>query len=463
MFTFRGLSWGMAALLLLDVSIRYDIRRRALPCPTIAPRSHEHDFGYGTLVTATVAPERLARDRSLLNAAAFLRALGTGMVGVVIGVYLARLGFDPTHIGFVITAGLAGAAVATLVATFAGDRFGRRRFLIALAALGAVGCVAFTRASGPLAIGVAAFVGMLNGMGRDRGAALALEQAVLPATAPGDRRTQVIAWYNVLQDSGHALGSLMAGLPLLFRGVFHVGEIDSMRWALGIYAVLMIVTTFLYAALSPAVEIDRTRPKVVISAESRRVLWRICALFSLDSLGGGFLTAALLSFFFFKRFGASEAVIGGLFFGARVMNALSHLAAAWLAQRIGLVNTMVFTHIPSSLLLATVAFAPTFPVAAVLFLLREGLVEMDVPTRQSYVMGVVRPEERTFASGVTSLVRMGAWAVAPSFAGLFMQDLSLATPLYVGAAMKITYDVLLYVAFKRIRPPEEVAAPARAG
>jgi predicted MFS family arabinose efflux permease len=145
-----------------------------------------------------------------------------------------------------------------------------------------------------------------------------------------------------------------------------------------------------------------------------------------------------------------------LFFGARVVNAGSHLAAAWLAKRIGLVNTMVFTHIPSSLLLATVPFAPSFGVVAGLFLLREGLVEMDVPTRQSYVMAMVQPEERTVASGVTNLVRLGGWAAASSFAGVLMGSLSLATPLFVGAGMKIAYDVLLFAAFRRHRPPEEI-------
>jgi MFS family permease len=148
-------------------------------------------------------------------------------------------------------------------------------------------------------------------------------------------------------------------------------------------------------------------------------------------------------------------VIAVLFLGARGMNAISHLGAAWLAKRIGLVNTMVFTHIPSSLLLVTVAFAPNFWVAAVLFLLREGLVEMDVPTRQSYVMAMVRPEERTFASGVTHLVRLGGWAVAPSFAGFLMQFLTLSTPLFIGAGMKIAYDVMLYRAFRGLKPPEE--------
>jgi predicted MFS family arabinose efflux permease len=185
------------------------------------------------------------------------------------------------------------------------------------------------------------------------------------------------------------------------------------------------------------------------------VLWRISALFAIDSVAGGFVGTALLSYFFYERFEVSESVIAVLFFCARGMNAVSHLGAAWLAKRIGLVNTMVFTHIPSSLLLVTVAFAPNFWVAAVLFLLREGLVEMDVPTRQSYVMAVVRPEERTFASGATHLVRLGGWAVAPSFAGFLMQYLSLGTPLIIGAAMKFSYDILLYYAFRGIKPPEE--------
>jgi MFS family permease len=180
-------------------------------------------------------------------------------------------------------------------------------------------------------------------------------------------------------------------------------------------------------------------------------------LFAVDSLAGGFLTTALLSFFFYERFQVGEGTLGLLFFAARAANAGSHLAAAWLAKRIGLVNTMVFTHIPSSLLLATVAWAPSFPVAAALFLLREGLVEMDVPTRQSYVMAVVRPEERTRASGVTHLVRLCAWAVAPAFAGLLMRGTSLATPLLVGSGMKIAYDLLLFASFRRLRPPEERA------
>jgi hypothetical protein len=185
------------------------------------------------------------------------------------------------------------------------------------------------------------------------------------------------------------------------------------------------------------------------------MLWKISSLFLLDSLGGGFLTTALLSFFFYQRFGVGEEFLGLLFFGARLANAGSHLGAAWLARRIGLVRTMVFTHIPSSLLLIVIPFVPVFWVAAFLFLLRESLVEMDVPTRQSYVMAVVGAEERVKASGITHLVRTGGWAIAPSFAGLFMQGVSLSAPLFIGSVMKIFYDVLLYVAFIKTTSPEE--------
>jgi hypothetical protein len=207
--------------------------------------------------------------------------------------------------------------------------------------------------------------------------------------------------------------------------------------------------------LSPAVEAPASASTGSLSPDSRRLLLRISSLFALDSLGGGFLTASLVSWFFFRRFGVDESVLGPLFFAARLLNAASHLGAAWLAARIGLVNTMVFTHIPSSLLLVTVAVAPNFPVAVVLFLLREGLVEMDVPTRQSYVMAVVRPEERTMASGVTHLVRVGAWAVAPPFAGAVMQAGALGAPLVIAAASKIAYDLLLWGAFRHVKPPEE--------
>jgi MFS family permease len=397
-------------------------------------------------------------DRRLLYATAFMRALATGMVGVIAGLYLARLGFSPATSGLVIGGGLAGAAVASFLATVGADHFGRRRFLVLLTICGAAGGTVVALGSSAAVIAVAAFIGMLNGMGRDRGAALVVEQAILPATVDDRDRTRAFAWYNVLQDSGHALGSLLAAAPAVLRAGFGMDELHALRIAMLFAALLTLVAAALYPRLSRTVEATVEAKRVVVSPETRRMLWKISSLFTIDALGGGFLTASLVSFFFFKRFGVDEAVLGPLFFAARVLNAFSHLGAAWLAKRIGLVNTMVFTHVPSSVLLASVAIAPNFAVAAILFLMREGLVEMDVPTRQSYVMAVVRPEERTVASGVTSLVRMAGWAVGPAFAGLFMQGLAMSAPLVVGSALKIGYDVLLYRAFSKVKPPEERAA-----
>jgi MFS family permease len=393
------------------------------------------------------------RDRRILYAAAFLRALAVGMVAPLLGVHLSRLGMEPRAIGVIVALGLAGSATGMLGASLWGDR-GRRATLRVLAALGLCGGLGAALGSEPVLLGALAFLGMVNGMGRDRGGPLVLELAILPGTVSEAERTRTLAWYNVLQDAGHAAGSLLVALPRALRAL-GLGEMASSRGALLVYTGLIGVTLLLYLLLSPRIEIGASTARVPISQESRRLLFRISALFAFDSLAGGFLTGTLLTVFFQRRFGAGEAAVGALFFGARVLNALSHLGAAWLAKRIGLVNTMVFTHIPSSLLLCTVPFAPSFAVAAMLFLIREGLVEMDVPTRQSYVMAVVRPEERTFASGVTNLVRTASWAVMPSLAGVFMQSLALATPLFFGAGMKIAYDFALWFSFRRIHPPEE--------
>ena len=392
----------------------------------------------------------------ILYAAAFVRALATGMAAVLLGIYLAKIGFDAAGIGTIITSGLAGAALAALVVTVRGDRLGRRRSLVTLALLAAVGGAVLAAVSGPFLIAAAAFAGMINGMGRDRSASLVIDQAIVPSIVPAAARTKAFAWYNVWQDAGHALGALLAGAPALLEAGLGVEELAGIRLSVGIYATLQLATAILYLRLPDTVESPAPRPsRPRISPETRRTLLKVSSLFAVDSLAGGFLTTALLAFFFYERFGAPEVAIALLFFGARILNAVSHLGAAWLAARIGLVNTMVFTHIPSSLLLMTVPFAPSFTAAALLFLVREGLVEMDVPTRQSYVMAVVKPEERTFASGVTHLVRLLGWALAPAAAGLLMRGLTLGAPLFIGAAMKITYDVLLYAAFRTVRPPEE--------
>ena len=394
------------------------------------------------------------RDRSLLYAVAFLRAVATGAVGVTLGTFLARLDLHGAALGAVMSSGLAGAALAAVITTFFADRLGRRRFLVALAVLGVAGTVLFALSSSPIALAATAFLGMVNAMGRDRGGAQILEIAALPGMVEPTERTHVIARYTMLQEAGNAIGALLAGVPSWLAGAARVPELGAHRGLLLACAGLIAVTVAIYLGLGPSIEAGAAT-RLRLEARSRTILGKISALFALDGLGGGFLTTALLSYFFFERFGVDESAIALLFFAARVLNAASQLAAAWLAARIGLVRTMVLTHLPSSLLLVAVAFAPSFAVAAILFLLREALVQMDVPTRQSYLMAVVAPEERTLASGITNLVRLATWAVAPALAGALMGDRHLFAPLVIGATIKIAYDLLLWRAFRHVHPPEE--------
>jgi MFS family permease len=410
----------------------------------------------------TVVPPatvRTERDALLICAAGFLRSSTVSLVGVTLAIHLADVGFSTTQIGLLIGVGLAGSSLATVVVSLRGDGWGRRRVLIGLTGLTATGYLALAAFTGAAALVPLAFVGMLNGMGRDRGAASALEQAILPETVPDDRRTWALAWYNLVLDGGHALGALGAAIPTILMGATAAGSQSAHQLTFLACAGALVLCIVPYLALTPQVEVGSgsasslARPPV--DARSKRVITRLALLFGLDSIGGGFLNSALIAYWFFRQYGTSEADLALLFFAARVLNALSHVVAAWLARRIGLLNTMVWTHLPSSLFLIAAPASPNASIAAALFLAREALVEMDVPTRQSYVMAVVKPTERTFASGVTNVTRNVAWAVGPSVAGVVMQHVALAGPLVIGGVLKIAYDLLLYRAFRHLRPPEE--------
>jgi MFS family permease len=398
------------------------------------------------------------RDQLIINAAGFLRSLGVGLMGVVLGIYLSRIGFSAFRIGAVVAIGLAGSAVATALVGLAADRVGRKRFLLMLSVLTAFGgLVLYDVPELPLLLAMA-FVGMLNGTGTERSATFALEQAVIPGFAPDTRRTWNLALYNVLIDGGSSLGALGAALPVLLQNQFGFTLLGGYRVLFLAYSGLYLLTAVLYSMLSPAVEVNNS-PTLehvgTVAPETRKVIWKLTALFSMDSFGGGFLTDALVSYWFFKRFGLSEHDLGFVFFTVHVLNALSHLGAAWLARRIGLVNTMVFTHLPSSLFLIAVPLAPSAKWAITLFFAREALVEMDVPTRQSYVASLVAPSERSFASAVTNLARNVCSAIGSAMAGVLMQVFAFSAPLFVGGGAKILYDLLLYRSFRELKPPEE--------
>lgn len=406
-------------------------------------------------MTAAVPVDTATHVRRLLYAAAFLRALAIGMMAVLIGLYCARLGFSASQIGVVLSSALWGAAGATLLTMLVGHRWSERALLVSLCALSVLGCAIVMATDAFVVIVVAAFVGMFNVNGRDRGAIPIVEQAIFPATASDAQRTRVFAWYNVLLDSGYAAGGLMAGLPSLLEAAFGLDTLPAMKLTLALFAVLYLVSAALYSRLPPRVGDTAPAGLRHLSDESRPIVTKLSLLFFIDAFAGGFIGSAIFAYWFSERFGASAATVGLLFAAGRVLSAFSHIAAAWLARRIGLINTMVWTHIPSSLLLFTIVAADDFALAAFFFLVREALNEMDVPTRQSYVMAVVKPAERLAVAGITNLVRSGGWALAPMLSGLLMQRVGLGVPLVLAGAAKIAYDVMLWRQFSRVKPPEE--------
>jgi MFS family permease len=359
--------------------------------------------------------------------------------------YLGSLGFDEFQIGVLIAAGLAGMAVGTGAAGFLADRFGRRKSLVLISVVMACGAAALALVESFLPVFLASFVGMVNGMGRDRGPAQAIDQAIIAQSVTAERRTTAFSRYTFLQDIGTGIGSLLAGLS----------SSNHHTTAILLYAGTVLVSALVYPIMTSAVEVTRSEDRSVLSPESRKLVARFAGLSMLDSLGGGFVTRAMLTYWFIQRFGVDAAWIGILFGASSFINSLSYFVAAWLARRIGLINTMVFTHIPSSLFLIAVPFAPSFPVAMGLFFVREFLSPMDLPTRQSYLSAIVADKERTAAAGLVNMARNGSWVVGPTLAGWAM-TFSLAAPLFMGGTIKIVYDLLLWASFRSVKPPEEV-------
>jgi len=398
-----------------------------------------------------------SKDARIFYATAFVRSTAAGLTGVAAAIALGERGLTVRQTGYVIGAGLAGMAVATAFVTIMADRIGRRRVLAVLALLTACGYASLASIDEFRILVVLAFAGMANAMGRDRSAAAAIDQAALPQVTTPERRTWTFAWYNVVLDAGQTAGSAAGALPVLLAATWGVSRSAGHAWTFMGCAVALAATAVAYSGLSAHIEAPNPRHRRVgrIDHHTRAIASKLVLLFGLDSLGSGFLNSALIAYWFFERYGLSEVQVAALFAAARLLNAMSHLLAAWLARRIGLVNTMVLTHLPSSVFLMLAPLAPSAAGAAALFLAREALVEMDVPTRQSYMMAIVAPEQRTFVSGVTNVTRLVGWAVGPMIAGAVMQGVGSATPLIIGGGLKICYDVLLYYQFRHVRAPEE--------
>ncbi len=390
-----------------------------------------------------------------------LRSFAYGLLAVLLPVVLARSGETPAAIGVLITVSLLGDFVGTYVISLIADPFGRRRTLVLLALLMAATGIIFGLIRAYAVLLAIAFFGTLGTSASETAPFLPIEQAMLSQTCEARLRTALFARYNLIATLAGALGALTAGLPDLLTRI-GIPLPLGIRLLFGGYTAVAFVVAWMALRLSPAVEapVRPSKPKggmfqqlVPPLGNTRGMILRLTALFSVDALAGGLVVQSLLSLFFHLRFGVPLSLLAVLFFGANLFSALSFLAAVPLARRIGLLNTMVFTHLPSNVLLVLVAFMPTFPLAALFLLLRQMLSQMDVPTRQAYTMALVEPAQRTATASVTSLARSAGSAMSPALSGLLLQGpgMVLGFPLIVAGTIKSAYDVTLWTLFRRVR------------
>jgi MFS family permease len=396
----------------------------------------------------------LTRDGKLLFVTRFIRLFSYGMLAVVLVFYLTGLGLTESQTGLLLTLTLAGDTVVSLALTTQADRIGRRRMLIMGAILMAAAGLAFGLTRKFALLVVAGTIGVISPSGNEVGPFLPIEQAALSEVIPGRSRTSVFAWYALTGAIATAAGSLTGGLVTGSLETFGMTAVASQRAIVFGYAAIGLVLAAVFSRLSAGAEAHRHPEgaqgiaRLLGIGESRGVVLRLSALFALDSFGGGFVVQSFAAYWFYLRFGASAATLGAIFFGANVFAGISALLASRLAARIGLVRTMVFTHLPSNVLLILVPLMPNLRLATVVLLVRFSISQMDVPTRQSYTMAIVAPHERSATAGVTGVARTTGAAIAPLFAGLLFANPSLMNyPFYIAGALKIAYDLLLYRAF----------------
>ena len=386
-----------------------------------------------------------------------LRAFGDGFVSLLLPLYLITLGLTPFEVGVITTGTLLGSGLLTLLVGMHAWRLRFRTLLLLASALMAATGLGFAVFTDFWPLLIIAVVGTLNPSSGDVSVFLPLEQAVLTRLATDRQRTAVFARYSLVGALVGATGALFAGSSEWLTGAMHVGAKAAMQSLFLLYGLLGVASGFIYRKLPVALEAD-TAARAAPLRESRRIVYTLAALFSLDAFGGGFIVQSMLALWLFQKFDLSIAVAGTIFFWTGVFSALSYLVAVRIANRIGLVNTMVFTHLPSSVLLILVPFVPDLTWVIVLLLVRSALSQMDVPTRSSYVMAVVSPGERAAAASITSVPRSLASAISPLIAGYLLGVSTFGWSLVIAGGVKIVYDILLLVTFRTVRPPEEIPA-----
>jgi len=392
------------------------------------------------------------RDRRLLFLTRAARMFSYGFVSVILVLYLVELGFSETRIGLLLTLTLAGDTLVSLWITTHADRMGRRTMLIAGALLMAAAGIPFALSGDFTVLLVAATLGVISPSGNEVGPFLAIEQASLSQILDDDRRIAVFAWYNLAGSFATALGALAGGWTAQLLQQGGMAPVASYRVLVYAYAAFGLVLAALFALVTAAVEAPRSAvPTGRLGLHrSRRIVIKLSALFSLDAFAGGFVIQSIVAYWFHLRFGVAPGALGSIFFAANILAGLSALYAVRIARRFGLINTMVFTHIPSNLLLILVPLMPSLTLAVLVLLLRFSISQMDVPTRQSYTMAVVDPDERSAAAGITGIARTTGAAISPVLAGQCLAVPALTgAPFLIAGGLKILYDLLLYRSFKQ--------------
>jgi MFS family permease len=400
------------------------------------------------------------KDIFLLFTTRIIRLFCYGFLSVVLALYLIQVGLNEQTVGLIFTLTLAGDAGISLWLTTSADRFGRQRTLIAGALLMVGAGLVFILTSNPIALAIAAIIGVISPSGNEIGPFLSVEQAALTQLVPGEKRTQTFAWYALAGSLATATGALFGGW--LAQGLQQHGfsAVNAYRVVLAGYALGGLILIGLFLLLSKAVEITTEvrvgQPLFLGLHRSKSVVMRLSGLFAVDAFAGALIVQSLLAYWFHVKYGVDTGVLGSIFFGANILAGLSALFAARIAKRFGLINTMVFTHVPSNIFLILVPLMPNLPLAIGMLLARFSISQMDVPTRQSYTMAVVAPDERSAASGVTTIARSVGAALSPSLAGLLMAIPALfSAPFFLAGGLKLVYDFFLYRSFRSMKPPEE--------
>jgi MFS family permease len=404
-------------------------------------------------------PTAATADARRILAIRGLRAFADGFVSLLMPAYLLARGFDALAIGTILTSTLIGSSCLTMLVGMIAHRFHRRRMLLAACLLMALTGLGFAFLGAYWPLMVVAFVGTMNPSSGDVSLFLPLEHTSLAQTVDPRRRTALFARYSLVGSLVGAIGTLAASLPDVAERWTGIDPTVAIQAMFLLYGAIGAAAFVLYLRLSPAVEAVAEAPPAPLK-ESRGIVYRMMALFALDAFGGGFLAQSILALWFFQAYGLSVTTTASILFWCSICASVSQLVAVPVSERFGLINTMVFTHLPANLSLVLLPFAPNLPTAIALLLIRGALSQMDVPTRTSYVMAVVTPEERPAAASLTAIPRSFAQAVAPSLAGYLLTVSSFGWPILIGGGVKAIYDVLLLIVFRKVKPPEETAGPS---